>query len=73
MFCDVVKDDDYYRMRELSTFILNKFMEHGLCEGADNDYLSLNKETGLWEQSFQPTLMHVNKKRINAHQIIKDF
>jgi hypothetical protein len=73
MYVDLVKDEAYNKLQDVSSHIITKFKEAGFNEGID-EKLKFDEKSKKWEQHFHLTVLRAKgKDMMDAKPISQEF
>jgi hypothetical protein len=70
IFIDVVKDDHFFRMQQITSYLIQTFLDKGVTTEKQLDKIWLDKKTGIWSGEFHLTFMrgsfesHIDAKHL---------
>lgn len=70
IYVDVVKDDHFNRMQQITSHLIQAFLDKGVTSEKQLDHVRFDKRTGLWSGEFHLTMMKATREMIDAKTLM---
>jgi hypothetical protein len=70
VYIDVVKDEAFDRMQQITSHVIQAFLEKGITAEKDFDHVRFDKTRGVWSGEFHLTMMRSSKDPIDAKTLM---